>query len=135
MVKLYLCRDLEQEIAHYKEEAIKQRNIIEAMERERNRYVEETADLTQELLCKFEELKVREMQISEYKKTIAEVESELKVNKNIYEKVVKERNDHTKKVIEKQVTVISCASIPESTLGTVCILQYCRARSRSRSGQ
>ena len=81
------------------------------MERERNRYVEETADLTQKLLCRFEDLKVREMQIFEYKKKIAEVESNLKVQQNIQEKVEEERNDYVKEVIEMQVTVSKIALV------------------------
>lgn len=42
-------KNLEQEIANYKEEAQKQRKIIYQLEKERDRYINEASDLTQKV--------------------------------------------------------------------------------------
>ena len=48
------------------------------MEKERDRYINEASDLTQKVLQHMEDVKVREMQIFDYKKKIAEAETKLK---------------------------------------------------------
>lgn len=63
---------------NYKEEAQKQRKIIYQLEKERDRYINEASDLTQKVLQHMEDVKVREMQIFDYKKKIAEAETKLK---------------------------------------------------------
>ena len=42
-------KHLEQEIANYKEEASKQRNLINQLEKERDRYISEASELTQKV--------------------------------------------------------------------------------------
>ena len=63
---------------NYKDEAQKQRKIIYQLEKERDRYINEASDLTQKVLQHMEDVKVREMQIFDYKKKIAEAETKLK---------------------------------------------------------
>lgn len=72
-------------LQNYKDEAQKQRKIIYQLEKERDRYINEASDLTQKVLQHMEDVKVREMQIFDYKKKIAEADTKLKqqqVNKS-----------------------------------------------------
>lgn len=50
-----------------------------------------------------EDIKVREMQIFDYKKKIAEAETKLKQQQNLYEAVRSDRNLYSKNLIEAQV--------------------------------
>ena len=54
-----------------------------------------------------EDVKVREMQIFDYKKKIAEAETKLKQQQNLYEAVRSDRNLYSKNLIESQVGFIS----------------------------
>ncbi|XP_019635813.1 PREDICTED: cilia- and flagella-associated protein 58-like [Branchiostoma belcheri] len=95
-------KNLEQEIQNYKEEAAKQRKIIYQLEKERDRYINEASELTQKVLQHMEDVKVREMQIFDYKKKIAEAETKLKQQQNLYEAVRSDRNLYSKNLIESQ---------------------------------
>ncbi|PVD31041.1 hypothetical protein C0Q70_10318 [Pomacea canaliculata] len=114
-------KNLEQEIQNYKEEAQKQRKIIYQLEKERDRYINEASDLTQKTglfgasttarlecnkLIRFSSTwrmsKVREMQIFDFKKKIAEAETKLKQQQNLYEAVRSDRNLYSKNLIESQ---------------------------------
>ena len=50
-----------------------------------------------------EDVKVREMQIFDFKKKIAEAETKLKQQQNLYEAVRSDRNLYSKNLIESQV--------------------------------
>ena len=80
-------KNLEQEIINYKEEAQKQRKLIHKLEKERDRYINEASELTQKVLQHMEDVKVREMQIFDYKKKIAEAETKLKQQQNLWVKL------------------------------------------------
>ncbi|XP_020602734.1 cilia- and flagella-associated protein 58-like isoform X2 [Orbicella faveolata] len=95
-------KNLEQEIQNYKDEAQKQRKIIYQLEKERDRYINEASELTQKVLQHMEDVKVREMQIFDYKKKIAEAETKLKQQQNLYEAVRSDRNLYSKNLIESQ---------------------------------
>ncbi|XP_068113940.1 cilia- and flagella-associated protein 58 [Hyperolius riggenbachi] len=95
-------KNLEEEIANYKEEAQKQRKIIYQLEKERDRYINEASELTQKVLQHMEDIKVREMQIFDYKKKIVEAETKLKQQQNLYEAVRSDRNLYSKNLIEAQ---------------------------------
>ncbi|KAJ6669109.1 hypothetical protein lerEdw1_007918 [Lerista edwardsae] len=95
-------KNLEEEIQNYKDEAQKQRKIIFQLEKERDRYINEASDLTQKVLHHMEDIKVREMQIFDYKKKIAESETRLKQQQNLYEAVRTDRNLYSKNLIEAQ---------------------------------
>ncbi|MBN3297199.1 CFA58 protein, partial [Amia calva] len=94
-------KNLDQEIHNYKEEAQKQRKIIFQLEKERDRYINE-ARLHIPVLQHMEDIKVREMQIFDYKKKIAEAETKLKQQQNLYEAVRSDRNLYSKNLIEAQ---------------------------------
>lgn len=96
-------KHLEQEITNYKEEASKQRKLIFQLERERDRYISEASELTQRVLSLMEEIKIKEMQIFDYKKKIAEQETKYKQQQNLYEAVRNDRNLYSKNLIERQV--------------------------------
>ncbi|XP_038613466.1 cilia- and flagella-associated protein 58 [Tachyglossus aculeatus] len=95
-------RNLEEEIQSYKEEALKQRKIIYQLEKERDRYINEASELTQKVLLNMEDIKIREMQIFDFKKKIAELETKLKQQQNLYEAVRSDRNLYSKNLIEAQ---------------------------------
>jgi hypothetical protein len=50
-----------------------------------------------------EEIKVKEMQIFDYKKKIAEQDTKYKQQQNLYEAVRNDRNLYSKNLIERQV--------------------------------
>ncbi|KAI4891372.1 hypothetical protein NFI96_012548 [Prochilodus magdalenae] len=104
LVKLHeqTKKTLDQEILTYRDEAQKQRKIIFQLEKERDRYINEASELTHKVLLHMEDIKVREMQIFEYKKKIAEAETKLKQQQNLYEAVRSDRNLYSKNLIEAQ---------------------------------
>ena len=53
-----------------------------------------------------EEVKIREMQIFDYKKKIAEAETKLKQQQNLYEAVRSDRNLYSKNLIESQDEIL-----------------------------
>ena len=81
---------------------MKQRKLIDKLEKERDRYINEAGDLTQKCLSATEEVKIREMQIFDMKKKIAESETKLKQQQNLYEAVRSDRNLYSKNLIEAQ---------------------------------
>lgn len=95
-------KHLEQEIANYKEEATKQRKLIFQLEKERDRYISEASELTQRVLQHMEDIKIKEMQIFDFKKKIAEQETKYKQQQNLYEAVRSDRNLYSKNLIERQ---------------------------------
>uniref|UniRef100_A0A8D0GWV4 Cilia and flagella associated protein 58 n=1 Tax=Sphenodon punctatus TaxID=8508 RepID=A0A8D0GWV4_SPHPU len=97
-------KNLEEEIHNYRKEAKKQRKIIYQLEKERDRYINEASELTQKVLQHMEDIKVREMQIFDYKKKLAEAETKLKQQQNLYEAVRSDRNLYSKNLIEAQIT-------------------------------
>ena len=58
--------------------------------------------LYHQVLQHMEDVKVREMQIFDYKKKIAEAETKLKQQQNLYEAVRSDRNLYSKNLIESQ---------------------------------
>jgi predicted nucleic acid-binding Zn-ribbon protein len=54
-----------------------------------------------------EDIKVREMQIFDYRKKIAESETKLKQQQNLYEAVRSDRNLYSKNLVEAQVKNVS----------------------------
>jgi len=104
LVKLHESgkKSLEQDIQAYREEGAKQRKIIYQLEKERDKYINEASDLTQKVLQHMEEVKVREMTLFDYKKKIAEAETKLKQQQNLYEACRSDRNLYSKNLVEAQ---------------------------------
>ncbi|GAA6095404.1 cilia- and flagella-associated protein 58 [Tachysurus ichikawai] len=112
-------KTLEQEILNHRDEAQKQRKIIFQLEKERDRYINEASELTQKGLSHMENLKVREMEIFEYKKKIAEAETKLKQLQNLYEAIRAERNNYSKNLLDAQILSSSIF-----TRSVVCIRKF-----------
>ncbi|KAJ8365785.1 hypothetical protein SKAU_G00146160 [Synaphobranchus kaupii] len=106
-VKLYeqSKKHLDHEIANYRDEAQKQRKIIYQLEKDRDRYINESSDLTHKVLQQMEDIKVREMEIFDYRKKIAEAETKLKQQQNLYEAVRSDRNLYSKNLNEALVEI------------------------------
>ena len=69
---------MEHEIASYREESAKQRKIIFQLEKEREKYINETSELNGKLGNQMEDLKIKKMELFESQKKI--MESEGKIN-------------------------------------------------------
>lgn len=104
LVKLHESskKSLEQEIQIYRDEATKQRKIIYQLEKERDRYINEASELTKRVMQHVEELKMQEMKLFDRKKTIAEKETKLKQQQNLYEACRSDRNLYSKNLVEAQ---------------------------------
>ena len=96
--------NLEQEINQFRDEAAKQRKIIYQLEKERDKYINEASELTQKVLENMESVKVKEMQIFDSKKKIAESDTRLKQQQNLYEACRADRNLYSKNLIEARVS-------------------------------
>jgi len=62
-----------------------------------------------QVLQHMEDVKMREMQIFDYKKKIAEAETKLKQQQILYEAVRSDRNLYSKNLIESQVRAVTSA--------------------------
>ena len=65
-------KNLEQEIASYRDESAKQRKIIFQLEKEREKYINETSDLNHKLNNLMEDIKIKKMEINDSHKKIIE---------------------------------------------------------------
>ncbi|XP_073210534.1 cilia- and flagella-associated protein 58 isoform X4 [Lepidochelys kempii] len=85
---------LERELEIAKKQVEIDKKAIDELVRER--------DILNKVLQHMEDIKVREMQIFDYKKKIAEAETKLKQQQNLYEAVRSDRNLYSKNLIEAQ---------------------------------
>lgn len=75
--------------------------------------------LLPQVLANMEDIKVREIQIFDYRKKIAESETKLKQQQNLYEAVRSDRNLYSKNLVEAQVSVF--VSLPGRYSGKQCV--------------
>ncbi|KAI9098847.1 hypothetical protein DFS34DRAFT_92447 [Phlyctochytrium arcticum] len=95
-------RNLEQEIAGYKDEAAKMRKLIYTLEKDRDRWINEGGKIRLELAAKEEEGKIGEMLLFDCRKKITELERKLKEQQSLYENVRADRNLYSKNLVESQ---------------------------------
>ncbi|KAJ1569721.1 hypothetical protein HK405_004919 [Cladochytrium tenue] len=95
-------RNLEHEIAAYREEASKMRKLIYSLEKDRDRHANEAGKIEQDLVAKEEELKIKEMLVFDSRKKITEFERKLKEQQSLYENVRADRNLYSKNLVESQ---------------------------------
>lgn len=95
-------KNLEREIAGYREELEEQRKHIYQLEKERERYSSESADFNSKYMQSLEEVKMREITIVDMQKKISDAEGKLKQQQSLYETVRSERNMYSKNLIEAQ---------------------------------
>jgi hypothetical protein len=118
-------KNLENEIAGYMAAARKQRDTIEQLEAERDRYEQEAVAAQDAYTRAVEELKMQEGQVLETQKRIIEGEAKLKQQQNLYEAVRSDRNLYSKNLIESQVRYfymggVGCMSLTLSFLTVIC---------------
>ncbi|XP_076308256.1 cilia- and flagella-associated protein 58-like [Tachypleus tridentatus] len=95
-------KTLEHEVQNYREEATKQRKILFQLEKERDRYINEARESTEKVISLMEELKLCENNMFDYKKQIADTESQLKQQQNLYKAVKTDRNLYSISLVEAQ---------------------------------
>lgn len=95
-------KNLDNEIASFKEEARKQRKIIFGLEKERDRHMAEAAAASSRCVQALEDRKLADNEIFDYKKKISEAEMRLKQQQSMYEQVRSDRNLYTKNFLEAQ---------------------------------
>ncbi|RLN50001.1 hypothetical protein BBJ29_002772 [Phytophthora kernoviae] len=97
-----VAKNLEQELAGFKQEAAKQRKLIYQLEKEREKYGMEAAEQRKLYLQAEEEAKLKEMRNHDLQKKVHEGETKLKQQQQLYEAVRSERNLYSKNLIESQ---------------------------------
>eukprot|EP00038_Savillea_parva_P020791 m.32496 g.32496 ORF g.32496 m.32496 type:complete len:873 (+) comp4895_c0_seq1:37-2655(+) len=104
MVKQQAARvkSLEQDIATYKAEARDQRRAIHALEKERDRFIAESAQSSASCLQALEEAKMADGKMVDFQKQIARAELRLKQQTSLYEQCRSERNLYNKNFLESQ---------------------------------
>eukprot|EP00055_Hartaetosiga_balthica_P002929 m.5790 g.5790 ORF g.5790 m.5790 type:complete len:855 (-) comp2480_c0_seq1:209-2773(-) len=104
LVKMHetTTKSLEQEIDSFKEENAKQRKIIFQLEKERDKYINDAAQIQNKALSAAEDVKLAESQVVELKKNLFDSESKLKQLQALYEQVRSDRNLYSKNLIEAQ---------------------------------
>ncbi|XP_037605427.1 cilia- and flagella-associated protein 58 [Sebastes umbrosus] len=95
-------KTLKHEISGHRQEAHKQRMIIHQLERERDRYINETSNLMQKVQQKMDDIEEKETEVFDWRKKVTEAECKLKQAENLMESVVCERNLYSKNLIESQ---------------------------------
>ncbi|XP_037091261.1 cilia- and flagella-associated protein 58-like [Pollicipes pollicipes] len=99
-------KTLEAETSALKRSSTKQKFVISQLEKERDKYISESAALTQKVLVLMEEIKIKELEMFDYKKKMSEAESKLKQQQSLYEAVRSDRNLYSKNLIESQDEVL-----------------------------
>merc|ERR1711892_546690 len=95
-------KNLEQEIASYRDESAKQRKIIFQLEKEREKYINETSDLNHRLNNLMEDIKIKKMEINDSQKKIIEANTRLKQQQSLYEACRSDRNLYLKNLMTSQ---------------------------------
>ena len=98
-------KNLENEINGFKVEALRQRQSIEQLEDDVKRYDSQGALAHQKYYTALEETRLQEAQIVELQKKIAEGESKLRQQQNLYEAVRSDRNMYSKNLIQSQASI------------------------------
>eukprot|EP00946_MAST-07B_sp_MAST-7B-sp1_P003352 g3352.t1 len=93
---------LEDDIHVYAQEAAKQRKLIYQLEKERERLGSDAAEVEARYQKVVDEVKLKEMQITDMGKKVTESEQKLKQQQQLYEAVRSDRNLYSKNLIESQ---------------------------------
>jgi chromosome segregation ATPase len=95
-------KHLENRINRYREEAVKTRNVIYHLEKDREKFGVQLAEAQTRLAHAEEECKLKESQLQEAEKKEAELRGRLKQQQSMYEAVRADRNTYSKNLIEAQ---------------------------------
>lgn len=93
---------LEDDIHVYAQEAAKQRKLIYQLEKDREKLGSDAAEADNRYRRVLEDVKLKEMQITEMGKKVTESEQKLKQQQQLYEAVRSDRNLYSKNLIESQ---------------------------------
>ena len=93
---------LEEDIHVYAQEAGKQRKLIYQLEKDREKLGGDAAESEARYKGVVEDVKLKEMQLTEMGKKVAESEQKLKQQQQLYEAVRSDRNLYSKNLIESQ---------------------------------
>eukprot|EP00045_Choanoeca_perplexa_P009545 m.92406 g.92406 ORF g.92406 m.92406 type:complete len:872 (-) comp14943_c0_seq1:56-2671(-) len=104
LVKMHdnAAKSLETEIAGYREEASKQRKAISALEKERDRYINEATAAQRKAIEAAEEVGVAERQTADMKKKLVDAEANLRQQQALFEQARNDRNVYSKNLVEAQ---------------------------------
>ncbi|KAJ7531789.1 hypothetical protein O6H91_14G058500 [Diphasiastrum complanatum] len=94
--------NLELEIQAYRTSAQKQEKMIQQLEKERQKYAAEASQAGVKYMQALDEVRAREVTITEMQKKILEAENKFKQQQNLYEAVRSERNLYSKNLVEAQ---------------------------------
>ena len=94
------CKALENDIHQYIEEAAKKRKIIYQLEKAREKYGIEASEANARYQAAMEQVKLKEMRITEQGKKVGEGAAKLKQQQQLYEAVRSDRNLYSKNLIE-----------------------------------
>ena len=94
------CKALENDIQAYVQEAAKQRKLIYQLEKDREKYGMEASEAVARYQAAMEQVKLKEMRITEQGKKVAEGAAKLKQQQQLYEAVRSDRNLYSKNLIE-----------------------------------
>ncbi|XP_037068879.1 cilia- and flagella-associated protein 58-like [Pollicipes pollicipes] len=95
-------KQLEQETGKLRHAILKQKFIIAQLQRDRDKFIHEAGKLTEHNEALVEDIKLKELEIFDFKKRVAESDSRLKQQQSLYEAVRSDRNLYSKNLIESQ---------------------------------
>lgn len=103
-VKLHVShkKNLECEIASYREESTKQRKIIFQLEKEREKYITSTMELNVKINELSKDMRISKVELFDYQKQIAEYEARLKQQQSMNDTVRADRNLYLKNLTDSQ---------------------------------
>ncbi|CAM6008539.1 unnamed protein product [Sphagnum balticum] len=99
---LVLIKNLEVELNLYKEAAVKQDKALLSIEKQSQKYGAEAAAYATKLTQAYDEVRNREIELSEQQRKIEEGEAKMRHHLNLYEAVRTERNLYSKNLVEAQ---------------------------------
>ncbi|ETV90509.1 hypothetical protein H310_14699 [Aphanomyces invadans] len=95
-------KNLENEINGYRQSVKQQRDMVQQLVSERDRYDKEAEVAHRKYRAAVEEAKLQDLQVTSLQDKIAEGETRLKQQQNLYEAVRSDRNLYSKSLIESQ---------------------------------
>lgn len=96
------AKNYEQEILSFRNESQKQRKIIFSLEKEREMFSQKSTEAQQKYLQAVQEIRVRDLAISDLQKRVSDADVKLKQQQALYESVRSDRNLYSKSLVEAQ---------------------------------
>ncbi|XP_061596231.1 cilia- and flagella-associated protein 58-like [Cololabis saira] len=116
-------KTLEHEISSYRQEGQKQREIIQQLEKERDRHINETSGLMQKVQQKMNDAEAKEIELFSRKKEVTEAEYKLKQQEILLESVISERNLRSKNLLQATEEIVDMKTRKKSMNNEVTLLK------------